>query len=85
MSSSTNIGGVDLTVYGVPDVGTRNDPAILPGGDQTLTAQTGEMFFELIAQILVRVRIRKEQAGHVKSSRQFSHEVPRASKGEGNA
>jgi hypothetical protein len=36
-------------------------------------SQRGEMFFQLIAQFFVDVRIGKEQARHDDSSRQFSH------------
>ena len=42
----------------------RHDPAIVPGFDDSLTLEHGQLSLELIAQPLVRVRVGEEQRCH---------------------
>ena len=53
-----------LVSDGVIEVLARHDPAIVPGFDDSLTLEHGQLSLELIAQPLVRVRVGEEQRCH---------------------
>jgi hypothetical protein len=59
-----HIGSLQLGRYGLVDFASHDNPAVMERLDHTLPLEHRQVLFELVAQILVGMRVREEYNRH---------------------